>query len=316
MPKKIAWGTSKLLKMYLTENGADEFSYCVDNFSAVGDICGLPIRKFDALFAEKRGTFQIVIFAVSNKSLQEITSELNGIGLKYKQDFIFYADFFYADFLAKAEKNFNFKFNPKFYQFALSYTLNSSFSIHTTILGSWLFLELIDRLDNIDGSIAEVGAFEGGNALSGLNFMAKLKSKSFYIFDSFAGFPELSQADPKNFGKGDYNIKTTFQKIQDAFAVFPQAHVIKGFVPGTFSKIPEFEKFSLVFYDCDLYQPAIDTFNFFWDKIVPGGYLLIHDYEAEAGGFTGVKQAADEFFKDKKVNLFSFFENTMGVVKK
>lgn len=323
MPKKIAWGTSKLLKMYLVESEAKQpacpaggFDYCIDDFSKASDIYGLPIRKSEALSREKRGSFQIVIFAVSNQSLHEISFKLNGLGLSYGADFIYYSDFFYNDFLAKAEKNFNFKFNRKFYQFALSYTLNSRFLIHTTILGSWLFLELINQLNNVAGSIAEIGAFEGGNALSSLNFMAKLNSKNYYIFDSFAGFPELSKNDPKNFNQGDYKIETTFQKIQDTFSIFPEAKVIKGFVPETFSKLPESEKFSLVFYDCDLYQPALDAFNFFWDKIVPGGYLLIHDYKTEAGGFTGVKKATDEFFKDKKIKLFSFFENTMAVIKK
>ena len=316
MRKKIAWGASKLLKMYLVERGADKFSYCIDDFFNKSDIYGLPIKKSDSLSQEKRCSFQIVIFAVSNKSLQEITSKLNGMGLSYKKDFIFYSDFFYSDFLKKAEKNLNFKFNPKFYQFALYFTLNSRLLIHTTILGSWLFLELINYIDDIDGSIAEVGAFEGGNALCGLNFMAKLNSKNFYIFDSFAGFPELSQNDPQNFGKGDYNIEIIFQTIQDTFSMFPEAHVIKGFVPETFNRLPEGEKFSLIFYDCDLYQPALDTFSFFWDKIVPGGYLIIHDYETEEGGFTGVKKATEEFFKNKNVKLFSFFENTMAIIKK
>ena len=147
MRKKIAWGASKLLKMYLVERGADKFSYCIDDFFNKSDIYGLPIKKSDSLSQEKRCSFQIVIFAVSNKSLQEITSKLNGMGLSYKKDFIFYSDFFYSDFLKKAEKNLNFKFNPKFYQFALYFTLNSRLLIHTTILGSWLFLELINYLD-------------------------------------------------------------------------------------------------------------------------------------------------------------------------
>jgi len=316
MTKKIAWGTSKLLKMYLAENGAGGFSYCIDNFSKADKLDGLPIKKSETLLKEKIGSFQIVIFAVSSKSLQEITAKLNEMGLSYQKDFIFYSDFFYDDFLKKAEKDLGFKFNPKFYQSILSFILNSRLAIHTTILGSWLLLELVNRLNKTKGSIAEVGAFEGGNSLCLLNFMAKLNSKNFYIFDSFTGFPRLSRNDPLNFKKGDYDIKTTFPAIQDAFSIFPQARVIKGFVPKTFGQIPKEEKFSLVFYDCDLYQPALDTFSFFWDKITKGGYLAIHDYRTEERGFTGVKKAADEFFEDKNVKLFSFFENTMAIIKK
>ena len=316
MKKKIAWGTSKLLKMYLVENGDDKFSYCIDDFSNASDIYGLPVKKSDSLSQEKKGSFQIVIFAVSNKSLQEITLKLNGMGLSYKKDFIYYSDFFYDDFVRKAENYLNFKLTPKIYRFALSFSLNSQTLIHTTILGTWLFLELLNYLNDIKGQIAEVGAFQGGNALCSLNFMTKLNSKQFYIFDSFVGFPELSKNDPLNFKKGDYDIKTTFNEIVSTFSVFPEARVIKGFVPETFSKIPKKEKFSLVFYDCDLYQPALDTFEFFWQRIVKGGYLIIHDYETEVGGFAGVKKATNQFFADKKVKLSSFFENTMAVIKK
>ncbi|PIP63146.1 hypothetical protein COW98_00205 [Candidatus Roizmanbacteria bacterium CG22_combo_CG10-13_8_21_14_all_35_9] len=316
MKKKIAWGTSKLLEMYLDKTKINPFAYCVDNFFKSGKDYGMPIKKSESLLQEERGTFQIIIFAVSSKSLQEISHELSGMGLCYGKDFIFYSDFFYLDFLKKAETALGFKLNPEFYKFALSHTLNSKLSIHTTILGSWLFLELINSLNNVNGSLAEVGAFEGGNALCGLNFMTKLNSKKFYVFDSFEGFPELSKNDPLNFHKGDYNIEATFQDIKNSFLVFPEAIVIKGFVPETFKEISGEEKFSLVFYDCDIYQPAIDTFNFFWDKIVPGGYLLIHDYETQEGGFTGVKKATNEFFGQKNVKIFSFFENTMAIIKK
>ncbi len=316
MKKKIAWGASKLLEMYLKNTENNPFDYCVDDFSNRDNVGGLQIKKSDSLLKENKDSFEIVIFAVSNKSLQEISFALNRLGLSYGDGFIFYSDFFYDDFLRKVEKNLSLKLDPKIYRFALSFTLNSQLLIHTTILGTWLFLEILNRLNNTEGSVAEVGAFEGGNALCGLQFMTRLNSKRSYIFDSFEGFPEFSKNDPKNVGKGDYGIATTYQKIKDTFSVFPEAKLVKGFVPETFSQIRQNEGFSLVFYDCDLYQPALDTFNFFWDKILPGGYLIVHDYEAEEGGFTGVRKATDEFFGPKKIKFFSFFENTMAVIKK
>ena len=49
MKKKIAWGASELLKMYLVESGADKFSYCIDDFSNESDIYGPLIKKSDSL---------------------------------------------------------------------------------------------------------------------------------------------------------------------------------------------------------------------------------------------------------------------------
>lgn len=314
--KKIAWGVSKLLKMYLGQAGKNPFSYCIDDFSSEKSIGDMPVKKSSALSKEKKGSFQVVIFAVSNKSLQEISQKLNTMGLSYGKDFIFYSDFFYDNFLEKAEKKLGFKLDPKIYRLALSSTLNSKVLSHTTILGTWLFLELLNHLNNVEGEIAEVGIFEGGNALCGLDFMTKINSKEFYLFDSFEGFPKLSEYDPKTSKKGDLKTKSSLEEIYDRFSVFPQAILIKGFVPDTFIKIPKDKKFSLVFFDCDLYQPALDTLEFFWDKMAPGGYLLLHDYEVEKGGFTGVKKATDEFSVRKGIKHFSFFENTMAVIKK
>ncbi|MFH1890122.1 MAG: TylF/MycF/NovP-related O-methyltransferase [Candidatus Kuenenbacteria bacterium] len=317
MIKKIAWGTSKLLKMYLENNKSNQFSYCIDDFSRQKSIYGLPIVKSNILKKEKRGSFQIVIFAVSNRSLQEISQKLNQMGISYSQDFIYYSDFFYKQFLAKAKKNLNIKFNPQTYKYALSYTLNSSTLIHTTILGTWLFLDLLKATSTIKGSIAEVGIFQGGNALCALHFTANNKHhKKFYLLDSFEGFAKPSFFDPQKCKKGDYKIETTYQQIVDTFAPFNNTKLIKGFVPMAFKQIPSNKKFSLVFYDCDLYQPALDSFEYFWPKITKGGYLLIHDYHAEKGGFEGVRQATDEFFKNKKVSINSFYENTMAVIKK
>jgi hypothetical protein len=316
MKKQIAWGTSKLLEMYIKNTGEIPFEYCIDDFTEKGSFASLPIKKSDQILKEEKGSFKIIIFAVSNRSLQEISLKLNQVGLQYGVDYIYYSDFFYNDFVKKVESRLGFVLDPKIYRFALSYTLNSRTLIQTTILGTWLFLELINHLNDVEGEIAEVGAFQGGNALCSLNFMSQLNSKRFYIFDSFEGFPELSEFDPSIFCKGDLNIETTLQEILDAFAVFPEAIVIKGFVPDTLSKLSTDEKFSLVFYDCDLYQPALDTYEFFWDRIVPGGFLVIHDYKTQEGGFVGVEKATHEFFDPRKIDVVSFFENTMAIVKK
>jgi hypothetical protein len=49
---------------------------------------------------------------------------------------------------------------------------------------------------------------------------------------------------------------------------------MKGKLLDTFTHVQASERFALVS-DCDLYQPALDTFEFLWDKIVLGGVWLI-----------------------------------------
>ena len=316
--KKVAWGSSKLLKMYLYENKSHPFIYCIDDYTNISQIEGLPVIKSKVLFEEGIDKFLIVVFAVSNESLRSIITQLSSFGLEYKKNYILYSDFLNKTFSEKFLDSFGWEPSQNIYKYSLSYTLNSNRLIHTTILGTWMFLEIMKHTYEVEGSIAEVGAFEAGNSLCALNFASinNIGDKNFYIFDSFEGFPDISEFDPECFKKGDYCTKTLFKEIKNSFAMFPQALVIKGFVPETFYNIPKEEKFSLVFYDCDLYQPALDTFEFFWEKISYGGYLIIHDYKAEKGGFEGVKRATDKFFSGKSIKINAFSENTMAVIKR
>ncbi|MBF0362584.1 MAG: class I SAM-dependent methyltransferase [Oligoflexia bacterium] len=316
--KYIAWGISKLLMMYLDQDTEKKitFSYCIDDFSKEEYLRGIPIKKSLSLDEEMKNEYCLVIFAVSSHSLFQIKKKLNKMGLKYKEGYIFYSDLFYETFIEKIVERLNLNLNPAIYSYALSFTLNSQTPMQTTILGTWLFLELFNKVKNIDGSIAEIGAFHGGNALSALLFMNHHQKKPFHIIDSFEGFSAPSHFDPARVKKGDLSIEAPYEEIIDTFKPFSNVKLYKGFVPDIFSELNPEERYSLVFYDCDLYQPALDAYAYFWDKIIPGGYLLIHDYETEQGGFEGVKKATIEFFADKNQEVFSFYENTMAIIHK
>jgi hypothetical protein len=169
---------------------------------------------------------------------------------------------------------------------------------------------------SVEGNIAEIGAYQGGNALCGMLSPLWSKKKKYYIFDSLEGFPDVTKNDPGTVGRGTYTIDISVQEIRNSFHHLPQAHFIKGFVPETLSQIRNEDKFSLVFYDCDLYQPALDTYEFFWDRMVPGGILLIHDYFAEPGGFHGVRKATDEFFAKRGESIIEIPHGTMAALVK
>ena len=70
----------------------------------------------------------------------------------------------------------------------------------------------------------------------------------------------------------------------------------------------ENKKFQFVNVDVDLYQPAYDSFEFFFPRLVEGGVIHCDDYNICQ--FLGCKDAVDEYLKDKKVNLF--YESPFG----
>lgn len=78
---------------------------------------------------------------------------------------------------------------------------------------------------------------------------------------------------------------------------YPERCIFKaGYFPETASGIEE--EFCFVNLDLDLYQPTLEGLRWFEDRMVSGGVILIHDYFAD--NFRGVRQAVDEYMRDRK----------------
>ncbi len=313
--KIIAVGIGKLLYFATKELPAIHFEYVLDNNYADASYEVIPVKKYDVLKAEELENAIFYVFAVSNHSINIIKERLSGYGVSEDQVFL-YSDLFKESFENKIHKLFGSDIEQSRYDFSKVATLDSKLSVHTTICGSWLFLEALNNTKNISGSIAEVGCFEGGNALLALQSEIFPEDKKFLLFDSFDGFPALSEFDPIKNKQGDYKPTIDMQYINQVFKPFHNVQIIPGYVPDTFSHVNVEDKYSLVFYDCDLYQPALDTLNFFWPKMTKGGIVLMHDYCFEPGGFSGVKKATDEFCAQNGVEVFPIWESTMAVLRK
>lgn len=314
--KRIAWGTSKLLWLYMQHSSEVHWDYIVDDFTDKDMFEGVPIRRSKQLASEKLDECQIYIFAVSNASLTAIITKLASSGLVLGKHVHLYSELFTSSFIEAVRSQLGWSPDPALLRYSVAATLNSRKAVHTTLCGTWLFLEAVRHLEKVRGDVAEVGCFEGGNALNCFLSGVWNGEKRYWLFDSFEGFPTPSLQDPQAVKSGDYTTTKPFGEIIAPLTIFPEVEIVKGFIPATFSAVPAERKFSLVFYDCDLYQPALDTFAFFWDRLLPGGLILIHDYFAEPGGFQGVRQATNEFFEPRGQKIMPFWQNTMAAVRK
>lgn len=72
---------------------------------------------------------------------------------------------------------------------------------------------------------------------------------------------------------------------------------VKGYFPEFAAQMPDDLRFALVHIDCDLYLPISHALQYFYPRLLPGGYLIVHDYASLA--WAGAEQAVDEFFSDK-----------------
>jgi O-methyltransferase len=69
-----------------------------------------------------------------------------------------------------------------------------------------------------------------------------------------------------------------------------------GFFPATVPADWKEKEFAFVHLDADLYEPVLAGLHYFYDKVPPGGMIVVHDYNA----WPGARRAVDEFFTGKR----------------
>lgn len=142
--------------------------------------------------------------------------------------------------------------------------------------------------------------------------------KNFYIFDSFEG--GLSNFSYKDRNKRQKLDKKDELKIINYFSSeeksvlkllknFKFVKIFKGWIPKRFSEIKN-KKIIFLHLDVDLYKPTLDTLNFFYKNLLPGGVVVCDDYNHSS--FPGAKKAWDEFFFEGKKNYSFFYEVPLG----
>lgn len=193
-------------------------------------------------------------------------------------------------------------------------------------------IELFKKQIDLPGSIVELGVFKGASLLT----FAKLCEiycpgdtlKKVIGFDTFTGFPELSEKDGKENLKrdltpGGFNssyFEETLRRMidinqQDSMIPrFQRVHLVKGDVVRT---VPDYVKqnpglrISLLHLDLDIYEPTLTALKCLYPLVVPGGVVLLDEYGME--GFPGESAAFDEYFGSKRPVLKKFpFISTPG----
>ena len=142
----------------------------------------------------------------------------------------------------------------------------------------YVLYSIAKSVSRVSGDIVECGVSRGHSSY----LMLKANSKNlkvFYGFDSFEGLSEPGDSDKitNNFSykwkKND--LSTPISVAEKNLSQFPQRFkLFKGWIPDKFHEVSD-KKFCLVHIDVDLYQPTLDSLNFFWDKLNKGGVLVL-----------------------------------------
>ena len=145
--------------------------------------------------------------------------------------------------------------------------------------------------EGIPGAFAEVGVFKGEMS----RFLAPFcGSRNFYLFDTFAGFPEEHL---EGRGKDTRFRDTNEETVRGYFRDRPNVKLIKGMVPGTL-EVAQAETFAFVLLDLDLYPPTLESLKFFYPRLSQGAYLILHDFNNPESAHA-IQRAVGEFFAGK-----------------
>ncbi|SPN79884.1 Macrocin O-methyltransferase [Cedratvirus Zaza IHUMI] len=166
-------------------------------------------------------------------------------------------------------------------------------------------LEVVFR-EKVEGDFLEAGVWRGGACIFAKGVIdAHQEERKVIVADSFQGLPP---PDPKYVHDAGARWHTfealavSEEQVKDNFQKFSllddQVVFLKGFFSDTlFSPSLPFEKLSVLRLDGDMYSSTIQTLEALYDKVSPGGFIIVDDYLS----CPGCARAVEDFRKARDI---------------
>jgi O-methyltransferase len=151
---------------------------------------------------------------------------------------------------------------------------------------------------NLGGSVAELGVYKGKFARY-LN--QYFPDRTLFLFDTFEGFDKRDVVLEKQnqYSPADQDFSDTSVEAVLQLMPFPKKCIpVKGFFPQSAKEIKD--RFVFVSLDTDLYEPIYNGLQFFYPRLVEGGYIFVHDFNNDV--YKGTREAVEKFCLEQKIN--------------
>ena len=162
----------------------------------------------------------------------------------------------------------------------------------------------------VEGDVVECGCWHGHSttAISRLLKANGFRGR-FHVFDSFeGGLSDFTEKDESSFKLSASEktamietFKSDYDFVKSVTAEFGFVDLHRGWIPDVFQTF-ERRPIKFLHVDVDMYLPTKAALEFFWDSLVPGGCIVVDDYNH--GVFEGATRAVDEFMADKRPALY------------
>jgi O-methyltransferase len=158
---------------------------------------------------------------------------------------------------------------------------------------------------NLEGDFVDCGVNTGFCPMAVIKYTNfNTLNKKYFLFDTFEGMDprfsteyEMERSAKLGYGK-QANI---YEQVSERFSPY-NVQIVKGAIPDTLSGFTG-DKVAYLSIDMNCVLPEVQALEFFWDKMVKGGVIVLDDY-----GYPGCldqKMAHDAFAKSKGVEVMS-----------
>jgi O-methyltransferase/8-demethyl-8-(2,3-dimethoxy-alpha-L-rhamnosyl)tetracenomycin-C 4'-O-methyltransferase len=145
--------------------------------------------------------------------------------------------------------------------------------------------------DGVDGDFLEAGVWRGGACIFMRAVLAAygVTNRRVWVADSFRGLPpptpSLYPADAgQNLHLMDI-LAVSLAQVQENFRKYQllddQVRFLEGWFKDTLPRAP-IDRLAILRLDGDLYESTIQILNSLYDKVQPGGFVIVDDYAAIA----------------------------------
>jgi O-methyltransferase len=191
--------------------------------------------------------------------------------------------------------------------------IGRDYSIHAHTLVGFERLENIQFCvetvvsENVPGDLIETGAWRGGSCIfmRGVLKALGVKDRVVWVADSFEGLPK---PNAERYPDDDGNRLHTYDElsipletVKDTFERYglldEQVKFLKGWFRDTLPDAP-IEKLAVLRLDGDMYESTMDALESLYDRVSPGGFIIVDDY----GAYDYCRKAVHDFREEREIS--------------
>jgi O-methyltransferase len=168
---------------------------------------------------------------------------------------------------------------------------------------------------HVPGDFVECGVNRGGYSRLIVDYVdLRNSTKKFFLLDTFAGLvPKYLTEEERQRGLMEaYQYTECYEAVKLLFSDVPNVVIVKGAVPDTLPQITS-KSVAFVSIDMNCVEPEIAAATFLWDRLSPGGTIVLDDYGHPL--HIAQKQAFDKFAAEHGVAILSL-PTAQGIIVK